>query len=138
MPTLAERIAELRKRKGWTQAELAEKLGVHKGHVTRWETDRRNPSPQALAKMVGVFGVRIEELRGEMPVALPLPEGLLGQEALIEKMQQVLELDADDQAVVFRIIDSLATQKRVAQLVTAGSGKNSGKKPVANGTNGSH
>ena len=38
--TLGKRIAELRKYKDWTQADLAEKLMVSDKAVSKWESDK--------------------------------------------------------------------------------------------------
>ncbi|MEN9440081.1 MAG: hypothetical protein RLZ33_157 [Bacteroidota bacterium] len=39
---LGQRIAQLRKQKGWTQVEFAEKLGIHRTALTRIETGGTN------------------------------------------------------------------------------------------------
>ena len=39
-------IAELRRRTGWSQDHVAERLGVTRGAVSHWETGRRSiPGP---------------------------------------------------------------------------------------------
>jgi DNA-binding transcriptional regulator YiaG len=48
-------IRGIRRALGLRQEDFAKKLGVHQTTVARWETDRIEPSPEALA--------RIEELR---------------------------------------------------------------------------
>lgn len=35
---LAEKVALLRKKKGWSQEELAEKLGISRQSVSKWES----------------------------------------------------------------------------------------------------
>jgi len=35
---LAEKVASLRKKKGWSQEELAEKLGISRQSVSKWES----------------------------------------------------------------------------------------------------
>jgi transcriptional regulator with XRE-family HTH domain len=37
MQTMGERIRLLREARGWTQAELAERVGVSRGAVAQWE-----------------------------------------------------------------------------------------------------
>ena len=43
----AKRVLKLRQQVGWTQARLAEHLGVTQATVNRWERGRKTPSPLA-------------------------------------------------------------------------------------------
>lgn len=43
-----ERLSELRKRKGLTQAQLAERMGVEQPTIGRWETGKREPDLRQL------------------------------------------------------------------------------------------
>lgn len=63
------RIKQLRSAKGWTQAELAEKLGVSRVHVANIESPddaphHRTPSLATLEKLARVFRVKMAELLG--------------------------------------------------------------------------
>ena len=40
---LGKRIRSLRKRKSWTQVELADYLGINRGHLSDIETGKREP-----------------------------------------------------------------------------------------------
>ena len=55
-------IAELRRSKGWTQLELAEKLSVSDKAVSKWETDDSYPSIEFFPKLATLFGVSIDYL----------------------------------------------------------------------------
>ena len=57
-----ERIAALRKEKGWSQTELAERLGVTNKAVSRWETGRGYPDVELLPLLAKELGVTISEL----------------------------------------------------------------------------
>lgn len=50
-------IAALRKKRGWTQGQLAEKLNVRQPTVQRWETGMREPSFEELFRVADLFGV---------------------------------------------------------------------------------
>ena len=47
----AQRLKQLRAENQMTQVQLAEKLGVSKGTVAMWETDKRSPSFEMLAEL---------------------------------------------------------------------------------------
>lgn len=47
----------LRKRKGWTQLQLADKLGVTDTVIAHWEHGRRQPRMEMVGKIAELFGV---------------------------------------------------------------------------------
>lgn len=61
--TLGERIQRLRKLRGFTQGELAQRLGVSKPTVWAWEQGRARPIEDRLAAIADVLGVSAEDLR---------------------------------------------------------------------------
>lgn len=52
-----EKLVKLRKSKGYTQEELAEKLGVSRQAVSRWEAGETSPDINTLAAVCDVFCV---------------------------------------------------------------------------------
>ena len=54
---LAERIQYLRKMKGISQEELAEKAGVSRQAVSKWESDQSTPDVEKIIIMSDYFGV---------------------------------------------------------------------------------
>ncbi|MFB5250890.1 MULTISPECIES: helix-turn-helix transcriptional regulator [Bacillus cereus group] len=55
-----ERIRELRQQKGWTQAQLAEKLGKGVSTVRMWELGKNEPDRQTLINMSRLFDCSID------------------------------------------------------------------------------
>ncbi|MBQ9103994.1 MAG: helix-turn-helix transcriptional regulator [Clostridia bacterium] len=55
-------IAELRKEKGLTQKEVAEKLGVADKTVSKWETGRGLPEVSLMMPLCEVLGITVNEL----------------------------------------------------------------------------
>lgn len=66
-----ERIKQLRKENGMTQAALAEALGVTKGTVSTWETNSRTPSFEALNTMSDIFKRSFDYIMGRSDDAAP-------------------------------------------------------------------
>lgn len=60
--TLGAMIAELRKKQGMTQLELAEKMGVTDKAVSKWERDLSCPDINSIPNLAEVLGVSVEEL----------------------------------------------------------------------------
>ena len=69
---LADKIIELRKRAGYSQEDLAEKLGVSRQSISKWEGAQSIPDMNKILAMADLFGVSTDYLlRDEMDV----PEG---------------------------------------------------------------
>ena len=60
--TIGERICEYRKRRGLTQAELAEILGITDKAVSKWERGISSPDVSILSKLASALGVTADEL----------------------------------------------------------------------------
>lgn len=57
-----EKLQKLRKEKGYTQSELAEKVGVSCRSIQNYELGARYPKRNILDKLCAVLGTRIEYL----------------------------------------------------------------------------
>lgn len=62
--TMGRFLAALRKEKGLTQQQTAEKLGVSNKAVSRWERDETAPDISLLPEIAALFGVSCDELLG--------------------------------------------------------------------------
>ena len=62
MKSIGETIANLRKQKGMTQSELAEKMNVTDKAVSKWERDLSCPDINTISKLADVLDVSVEEL----------------------------------------------------------------------------
>ncbi len=60
--TLANRVREAREAKGWTQAELATRIGVSRKTVNTVENNVFVPSTVIALKMASVLGEPVESL----------------------------------------------------------------------------
>ena len=59
---LGEMISSLRKEKGMTQSELAEKMNVTDKAVSKWERNLACPDVNSIPKLAEVLGITVEEL----------------------------------------------------------------------------
>lgn len=59
---LADKIMELRKRAGWSQEQLAERLGVSRQSVSKWESAQSIPDMSKILQLSGLFGVSTDYL----------------------------------------------------------------------------
>ena len=67
---LADKIIELRKKNGWSQEELAEKLGVSRQSISKWEGAQAIPDLDRIITMSQIFGVSTDVLlKDEMEIS---------------------------------------------------------------------
>lgn len=64
--TLAVRIRDLRLNAGLTQEQLAEKIGVKKQNISRYENGRVEPNIRTAKKIADALGVSLEEMASEV------------------------------------------------------------------------
>ena len=73
--TIGKRIMTLRKSRGMTQDQLAEKVGVSAQAVSKWENDISCPDISLLPKLAEIFSVTTDSLLGvpEKTEIVPAP-----------------------------------------------------------------
>lgn len=80
--TLGDRIAQARRemgvrlRRDVTRGELAASVGVDPSTVSLWESDKKSPREEALAKLAAYLGVTPAYLRYGIPTDALSPEAL--------------------------------------------------------------
>ena len=60
--TMGEKILALRKARGWSQEELAERVGVTRQAVSRWESGTAKPDADKTISICDLFGVSADYL----------------------------------------------------------------------------
>ncbi|MDN3499468.1 helix-turn-helix transcriptional regulator [Microbacterium sp. APC 3898] len=58
----SERLKSEREKKGWSQAELAEKIHVSRQSVSKWETGKNYPTIEVIIDLSDLFDITIDEL----------------------------------------------------------------------------
>ena len=56
-------LRQLRQARGWTQEQLARRLGVEQGAVSKWERGQAVPHPRTHTRLADVFGLGVGEIR---------------------------------------------------------------------------
>lgn len=110
--TIGEKIKSLRKARGWSQGELAEKLGVKPQNISRYEKGHVQPRESTLALFAEVFELPLSELTN---VAAPLAVSDVDPE-LAEYVRAIPSLDPKDQEAVKCVLRALVTAKKAQDL----------------------
>jgi len=108
--TIAKRLAALRRQRGWTQTELAEKLGITQTLVSEYERGNVRMHAALVAAFAKALRASADELLG---LEKPKDDGLLKDRRLLRRLQKIEHLPKRDQQALFRTIDNFL---KAAQL----------------------
>lgn len=106
---------ELRKKRGWSQSDLARKLDKKTSTISSYETDSKTPSVDTIIAMSELFGVSIDELiYGENAEVLSTKHLAAEQKRAVADLLQGLTLynDGNDK-------DGLARTRLLLQVIKA-------------------
>ena len=110
--SFGQRLAELRKLRGLTQVQLAEKLGSTQRAITYYENEAEYPPVETIVELARILSVSTDELLGlkktkptqEVVDITADPE----LRRLWRKFQQVAEWPEKDQNAVIRLINTVS------------------------------
>lgn len=113
--TFGSMIAVLRKEKGMTQLELAEKMGVTDKAVSKWERDLSFPDVSSIPKLAEIFGVSVDEL---MQVESGRKENTIGKKVrdFVLLALQGVALAMGIAVVALSFMNQIETDSAVAML----------------------
>ena len=86
---LADKIIENRKKNGWSQEELADRLGVSRQSVSKWESAQAVPDMKKIVQLSEVFGVSTDYLLRDDIEEAAAPEITPVDNGLEETVRQV-------------------------------------------------
>lgn len=95
---IGRNIATFRKRMGWTQVELAEKLNYSDKAVSKWERGESVPDVLTLANLADAVGVTVNDLLADLN-ALPAETGAV-QQTMDRVVQKTLKRKANKNIIL--------------------------------------
>jgi transcriptional regulator with XRE-family HTH domain len=105
---LGQRIAQLRKERGWTQQEMAEKLSIAQQTLAHYEVARIRVPASTLPLLATLFMVPVDELVGHAQ------QTHAGKRGPVPKWQQQIEaiaqLPKTQQRFVSQMLDTVLAQ----------------------------
>lgn len=110
--SFGQRLAELRKLRGLTQVQLAEKLGSTQRAITYYENEAEYPPVETIVELARILSVSTDELLG-LKMTKPTQEVVdittdPELRRLWRKFQQVAEWPEKDQNAVIRLINTVS------------------------------
>ncbi len=80
-----------RERRGFSQKEMAEKIGVAKSTYSLYESGNREPNVQTIKKIADILNVSADELLGIEEIPLTLAAHFEGEEYTEAEMDEILK-----------------------------------------------
>jgi len=106
--TLGERLARLRKERGYTQAELAEKIGIIQALVSDYELDKLRMHAEMVIRFAKALGVSTDELL--VGTKATERNGLPKNRRVLRRINQIDQLPKRDQEALLRTIDAFLSK----------------------------
>jgi transcriptional regulator with XRE-family HTH domain len=107
-PPFGQRLAAIRKSKGWSQRELADKLGVRRELVDYYERRAPNPALDFIQRAAEALGVSAAELIGEEGVRKKRGGGPEGR--MRRLFEQASKLPRSQQEKIAAVIEAFVNQ----------------------------
>lgn len=108
----ADRLASLRRDKGLTQQQLAERVGLHQTQIHRYESGASEPSMDALRRLALTLGVTIDQLVFDDAERGP-------DEELRLQFEAISRFDQEEKRVVKALLDSLILKHEAKRWASA-------------------
>lgn len=99
--TFGAKLIMLRKQKALSQGEIADKVGVSRDAISKYERDEMAPSVDNAKKLAQVLGVSIDFLVNE-----DAKEELLDSEA-VTRIKDIQKLPTEEKTKIFAVVDAL-------------------------------
>jgi transcriptional regulator with XRE-family HTH domain len=110
---LGERLRQLRKEAGWSQAELGDKIGTDSQRVSRYETGKITPSLDAIVRIAEALNISIDHLLIDDIPRRPLHAAVHN---LGDRLAALGELSDDDLASLLHMLDAVVAKNRLRTL----------------------
>jgi len=102
--TLGQRLAHVRKERGYTQVELANKVGIIQSLVSDYETDRLRLTAEMAVRFALALNVSTDEL---LHPKAKKKSGKKPSLKVVRRMEQIEKLPPRQQTVVLTALDSI-------------------------------
>lgn len=101
MSIFSERLKELRKKRGYTQAELAKYMNMRQGSYTKWETGMTEPRIDSIIPLARILNTTADYLLGLTDISERNPK-IKSTETIDEtKLKEILKIQGDGQVDLF-------------------------------------
>jgi transcriptional regulator with XRE-family HTH domain len=111
----AEKLTKLRKDKGFTQQELAQRARIGIAQIRRYEKGNSSPTLEVIKNIAKTLSVSADELifdEGEGIVASKIKD-----RELLEQFEQISMLTSQDKEALKTVIESMIIKSKLQQII---------------------
>jgi transcriptional regulator with XRE-family HTH domain len=112
--SLGEKIVELRKEKGWSQDELAEKIEGGGRQISKYENNKTMPSVEVIIKLAEIFNISADYLLFDGIPKIPLK---FKYQELLYKIKSLEDITIEDNKALVTIIDAIIARNKLKKIV---------------------
>ncbi|MEL6391587.1 MAG: helix-turn-helix transcriptional regulator [Bacteroidota bacterium] len=94
-----KRLSEVRKMRGFSQEELAERIGTKGPAIGRYERGTARPSFEVALRLADALDISLDYLVGKVDTTLDTDT--------LKRIQEIEQLDEDDRSFILRALDGL-------------------------------
>ena len=99
---IGDKILALRKQQGWSQQQLAKKVGTSGPIIGRYERGEMVPSVEVAKKLADTFAVTLDYLVDDTGKAAEIKD-----KAMLQRIVEIEALEQEDKKTIVQVIDSL-------------------------------
>jgi transcriptional regulator with XRE-family HTH domain len=108
------KLRDLRKRRGWSQGQLAQKIGADLQRVSKYERGVIWPTMELMVAIARAFDVTVDFLiRDEKHAAV----GKIKNQELLNQLEEINDLPEEDQKTVVSFLDAFIKRRKFKELV---------------------
>jgi transcriptional regulator with XRE-family HTH domain len=104
LETFGQRLARLRKERGWTQVELAERVGIIQSLISDYERDRLRMNPDMIVRFAAALEITTDDLlqpKGQKHTLRSKPSL-----RVLRRLEKIEKLPAHQQSTLLKTIDT--------------------------------
>lgn len=113
--TFADRLHELRKKKGLSQSDVAKAIGVHFAQVSRYERGESHPNAEALNKLANTLETSTDFLMNGTTTDNVVNVGL--DKELISRFKEIQILNKEDKKIVLSLFDAYIAKTKMQNIL---------------------
>ncbi len=113
---IGEKLKQIRKVRGLSQAELSEKVQVHVTNIARYETNKQTPTIEVLKKIADFYDIAVDYFVSEESEVKPASR--LKDKILLEKFEKIEDFSDEEKKVVIELIDAFIAKHQIKKMVS--------------------